>query len=214
MSAHRHRHFSISSAGSQYSGGSSVFSYGSTASTTTLASVSATPTAQFAGGILPCEFVGYGGCDHTFQLDDVESWIEHIISVHLEDKLPSKVVCWFCDNWIFDYENVGDRRQNFENRMWHIRDHILYEGTTAHDMRPDHFFNEHLYKHRLISEYVYNLVRRYTEVPQGNWILPHNALPPDLENKNSRGEREYHNPIEEERKHRKHRHNKPGKSRK
>ncbi|KAI0552737.1 hypothetical protein F4679DRAFT_581245 [Xylaria curta] len=212
---------SISSAGSQNSTRTSIFSLGSTTSTSTSRTVPDTNLAGFAADNLPCEFVGYGGCDQTFALDDVDRWIEHIVSVHLQDNLPKKVVCWFCDNWIFDYKNAGDRRANFENRMWHIREHILEEGLTAHHMRPDHFLNEHLQKHRLVTDDAYHLVRRYAEVPQGPWILPHDGVPPDWEDRDSRGEYVVNDPIEEQRKHRKHQHqhqhqhrHKSGKSRK
>ncbi|KAI0453184.1 hypothetical protein F5B21DRAFT_306015 [Xylaria acuta] len=206
MPSHRS---SFSSAGSN---GTSIFSHDSTTSASTSASLPDTHIAQFTAGNLPCEFVGYGGCDQTFALDDVNSWIEHIISEHLQENLPKKVVCWFCDDWIFDYKNAEDRRANFENRMWHIRSHILEEGLTVHNMRPDHFLNTHLQKYRLVPEHAYHVVRRYTEFPQPSCILPHDAFPAEWEEKNSRGDYVYNNPLEEERKHRKHRH-KSGKSR-
>ncbi|KAH8161288.1 hypothetical protein CIB48_g6952 [Xylaria polymorpha] len=178
-------------------------------STSTAVSVPDTHTGAFATGNLPCEFVGYSGCDRTFAMDDVDNWIEHIISDHLQENLPNQVVCWFCDDWIFDYKNVGDRRANFENRMWHIREHFL-DGMTAHNMRPDHHFNTHLQNFGLIPEHAYNLVRRYTEVAQPSWIIPHDAFPED---KNSSAEYEYNSPSDERRRNRKHRH-KSGKSRK
>ncbi|KAI0445578.1 hypothetical protein F4803DRAFT_135803 [Xylaria telfairii] len=208
-----HHRASFSSAdSSQYGSGSSTSTYSSAMSTSTSISVPDTHTAQFAPNNLPCEFVGYSSCDQTFAMDDVENWIEHIISEHLQEKLPKRVVCWFCDEWIFDYKTVGDRRVNFENRMWHIRDHFL-DGMTAHRMRPDHHLNAHLQSFGLIPEHAYHVVRRYAEVPQGNWILPHDSYPAEWEDKNARGEREYNSPLEEQRKNRKNRH-KSGKSRK
>ncbi|KAI1743171.1 hypothetical protein F4680DRAFT_369192 [Xylaria scruposa] len=162
---------------------------------------------EFDGYGLPCEFARYGSCDQEFALDDADGWIEHIISVHLQGRLPKKVVCWYCDNWVFDYKNVGDRRINFESRMWHIRDHILGEGMTGHYMRPDHFFNDHLQKHGLVPEHTY--------IPGPNWILPHD-VPPDWKDRDAREEYVVNDPIEERRKHHKHhkhRH-KSGKSKK
>ncbi|KAI0855502.1 hypothetical protein F4860DRAFT_32946 [Xylaria cubensis] len=202
---------SVSSQGSQYSTMSqytvdSLFSHGSTASTSTSGTVPDRHIAGFAAGNLPCEFVGYGGCDQTFALDDVNSWIEHIVTVHLQEKLPKVVICWFCDDYTFDYKKAGDRRVNFNNRMWHIREHILHERLTAHHMRPDHHLNTHLQKYGLVPEHAYHAVRRYTEVPQPNWILPHDGVPPDWEDRNSRREYEVNSPLEEQRKHRKHRH--------
>ncbi|KAI1085334.1 hypothetical protein F5B20DRAFT_140521 [Whalleya microplaca] len=42
---------------------------------------------------LPCEFVGMAYCDETFDPEDTEAWIEHIATVHLLNKLPTKAVC-------------------------------------------------------------------------------------------------------------------------
>ncbi|KAI0843455.1 hypothetical protein F5Y06DRAFT_4401 [Hypoxylon sp. FL0890] len=113
---------------------------------------------------LPCEFVGLGSCDVTFNYDETEAWIEHIITDHLQDRLPSKAVCWYCDTYLFDAKapEVRDRRLNFHNRMEHIRDHIA-EGKTAHDMRPDFHMLDHLRQHRLISEATFNQARRWHE---------------------------------------------------
>ncbi|KAI1745349.1 hypothetical protein F4680DRAFT_100436 [Xylaria scruposa] len=209
MYGHR---YSVSSAGST---GTSIFSQSSTTSTSTSRSVSDTQPAAFAAANLPCEFVGYGNCEQTFALDEVDNWIEHIISVHLQGKLPKVVICWFCDNYTFDYKTVGDRRINFDQRMWHIRGHILEEGLTAHDMRPDHYFNDHVQKYGLVPEHAYHVVRRYAEVPQPNWILPHDGVPPDWEDRDARGEYVVNDPMGEQRKHRKHQHrHKSGKSRK
>ncbi|KAJ2986913.1 hypothetical protein NUW58_g4806 [Xylaria curta] len=161
-----------------------------------------------ANRLLPCEFVGYHHCDEYFDPDDVEGWIEHIVTEHLDNHLPKKVICWYCDNFVFDYKATGDRRYNFECRMWHIRGHIVEEGLTVHHMRPDHYLNAHLNDHRLIPENTYQLVRRRAELPQPGWIYSHDALPPELEEKRSRDQRQYApSPRDEERKHRKeHRH--------
>ncbi|KAI0182440.1 hypothetical protein EV127DRAFT_320028, partial [Xylaria flabelliformis] len=148
---------------------------------------------------LPCEFAGYGSCEQTFDLNDVNNWIEHIISVHLQEKLPKVAICWFCDDYVFDYKKVGDRRVNFENRMHHIYEHILHERLTAHHMRPDHHMNTHLQKYGLVPEHAHRVVRRYADVPQPNWILPHDGVPPDWEDRDSRGEYVVNSPLEEQR---------------
>ncbi|KAI0506315.1 hypothetical protein F5B22DRAFT_455723 [Xylaria bambusicola] len=114
---------------------------------------------------LPCEFGGYYNyCDMVFAVDDVESWVEHIVNVHLQGKLPQKAVCWFCDDIVFDSERTKDRRVNFDQRMRHIHAHIL-EGKGVNDMRPDHCLNVHLREHQLIEEDAFNITRRYSEVP-------------------------------------------------
>ncbi len=182
-------------------------------STTTGVSIPDIPGANFAQAEgLPCEFAGYTECDLVFELDDVQNWIEHIIVDHLREILPRKAICWFCDDYIFDSKRTGDRRTNFEERMNHIRNHFLYEGKTAQDMRPDHHFNRHLRDHKLISEAGFNAVRKWDEVPQGSWILPLDATPSDWQPKDSRRELEYNNPRDE-RSYR-NKHHKHGKSRK
>ncbi|KAI0842910.1 hypothetical protein F5Y06DRAFT_76436 [Hypoxylon sp. FL0890] len=118
--------------------------------------------------VLPCEFVGLGSCDVTFNYDETEAWIEHIVTDHLRDKLPNKAVCWFCDTHIFDAkapEIQNDRLLIFRYRMEHIRKHIA-EGKTVHDIRPDFHMLDHLHKHRLISEATYNQARRFHELPE------------------------------------------------
>ncbi|KAI0513205.1 hypothetical protein F5B22DRAFT_279218 [Xylaria bambusicola] len=158
---------------------SSIFSNDSGVSASTMTTMMSTGTdnsyAPPTNG-LPCEFVGYGRCDLIFALDDVENWIEHIINVHLRNKLPRKVFCWFCDEYTFDYKRAGgDRRLNFEQRMWHIRDHFMNESRTVHNIRPDHYLNTHLHENSLIGDDQYNSVRRYSEVPQPSYILDSNA---------------------------------------
>ncbi|KAI0113758.1 hypothetical protein GGR51DRAFT_506549 [Nemania sp. FL0031] len=95
--------------------------------------------------------------------------------------------------------------------MWHIRDHIL-DGLSANQIRPDHYLNEHLRRHRLISDDVYHSVRRYTEVPQPSGICSLDEIPPELQPTDRHYGYEYRN-REEERRERRHRH-KSGKSRK
>ncbi|KAI1136599.1 hypothetical protein F5Y05DRAFT_98621 [Hypoxylon sp. FL0543] len=113
---------------------------------------------------LPCEFVGLGSCDMSFNYDETEAWIEHIITDHLQNRLPNKAVCWFCDTYLFDAKapEVRDRRLNFHNRMEHIREHLA-EGKTVHDIRPDFHMLDHLRQHQLISEAMYNQARRWHE---------------------------------------------------
>jgi hypothetical protein len=78
------------------------------------------PTCQF-----PCEFADYSRCDTTFDLDDRDAWVEHITIVHLQDQLPSKFLCWFCDDINFHAE---DRGFDSDLRMHHIHDHIRNAG--------------------------------------------------------------------------------------
>ncbi|KAI1167204.1 hypothetical protein F5B18DRAFT_478514 [Nemania serpens] len=197
----RNRQYSVSSTGS-YSTTSSGFSHTPSLSTASVPDLDRGYHGAVPGG-LPCEFVGYSGCEQNFDPDDFDSWIEHIVSVHLRGQLPKTVVCWFCDDEVFDSKK-GSRELNFRQRMWHIRDHILQQGLTLHNIRPDHYLNTHLWNKRLIDESVFYAVRRYAEVAQGSWILPHDAMPPERQARDSRQGVEYVNPHDEERSYRRH----------
>ncbi|KAI0426303.1 hypothetical protein F5Y09DRAFT_69038 [Xylaria sp. FL1042] len=222
MSHHQNsRKYSDSSAGSyessyqssyQSSGGSRFSSFSTTSSSTAISepdghAVQYVPTTR---GELPCEFVGYSQCDMMFEMDEVDDWIDHIITNHLGDNLPRKAVCWFCDDFPFDSKHTGDRRINFDNRMYHIRDHFYYEGKTTHDIRPDHYLNKHLLDCGLISEQSYNVVRRWPEAPQGPWIISYDAT---LPSRDPRAHLTYNDPHAEERHYRRSKH-RSGKSRK
>ncbi|KAI1397776.1 hypothetical protein F4819DRAFT_63101 [Hypoxylon fuscum] len=158
---------------------------------------------------LPCEFVGIGSCDVTFRYEDTEAWIEHIINQHLRNKLPNKALCWYCDDFWFDAkeQTQGDRRMNFQNRMYHIREHIA-NGKTANDIRPDFPMLEHLLRHNLISEGRYNEYRRYNEVPcprsQMSHIYPPGYVPPERQQERERASRVIIDSEKEERRRRRH----------
>ncbi|GAW11806.1 hypothetical protein ANO14919_011580 [Xylariales sp. No.14919] len=194
--------------------GASVFSQSSSGSASTRMSAPDIDVAGYvAAGSLPCEFVGYGECEVTFDIHDTESWIEHIILHHLQDMLPKKLVCWFCNDYTFEAKRTSERRQNFEDRMYHIREHFLTEERTVNHMQPDYHFNTHLQNSGLISEESYNAVRRYNEVSQPPWMLAHDEIPPDLPARDSRDRAVYHDPDMDERHYRRERH-RSGKTRK
>ncbi|KAI1093759.1 hypothetical protein F5B19DRAFT_103586 [Rostrohypoxylon terebratum] len=178
MSRNQHRHSHSTSSGSVTSGVSAFTSYtypASTASNYTqhtqyddsVTEEQYTFQEQAPAYALPCEFYAIGGCETSFEYNDIDAWIEHILVVHLQDKLPSRVDCWFCTTYSFNFKDTraqGDRRLNFENRMYHIRTHIA-DGKTANEMMPDFHMLDHLLKHNLISEGRFNEVRRWHGLP-------------------------------------------------
>ncbi|KAI0406282.1 hypothetical protein F4802DRAFT_596308 [Xylaria palmicola] len=207
----RGRQSSSSSAGS-YNTQSSMFSRSSGTSVATSTTVPDSTVSEFGGGgggggqSLPCEFVGYELCDIFFAPEDFNLWVDHIVSHHFRGKLPNQVVCWFCDRYLFDSERASDPYTNFEARMWHIRTHLLEEGATIDDIRPDHYLNGHLWHNKLITEQAYNSVCRWTEAPQGPRIFRHDEVPAPIAARNSRRQYQYDDPHEEERKHKRDRH--------
>ncbi|KAI1863966.1 uncharacterized protein JN550_009245 [Neoarthrinium moseri] len=130
--------------------------------------------------VLPCEFAAYTGCDASFDLEDIDNWIEHTIS-HLHDRPPPKSMCWFCDE--VDYhadKHRFDARTIFEYRMHHIRDHIRDERYTVWDMRPDYHFIDHLDKYDIIGKDVIDTARSWCEGPSRTMegIYNHDFIPP------------------------------------
>ncbi|KAK2606899.1 hypothetical protein N8I77_005621 [Diaporthe amygdali] len=101
---------------------------------------------------LPCEFAKLTGCQSEFYGDEEDDWIDHI-EHHLRGILPKTLRCWYCVEYIFDADVTchGSKRLNFELRMQHIRDHILFDGWAASCARPDSFLTKHLKVHRLVD---------------------------------------------------------------
>ncbi|KAI1750284.1 hypothetical protein F4782DRAFT_252796 [Xylaria castorea] len=133
---------------------------------------------------LLCEFIGYAKCKRTFAPEDFDAWVEHIIIEHMKGKLPVEHLCWFCDDQVFRAEDPSDQgkiREKFEQSLSHIRDHMVEDGLKAHDIRPDYLMNEHLRESGLISDPVYNRVRRFTELPNVlNGIVPSTFIFPKI----------------------------------
>lgn len=190
---------------SMYSGYSSASGYSMTSTNTVMSRPDTVPEQANLGllamaGQLPCEFIGYSHCDLTFGLDETQAWIDHIIVDHLRRKLPRKVICWFCDDYVYDAKRQKvDERTNFERRMWHIREHFVDGNGSVATIRPDHHLNEHLSKHKLISSDSYYTVCRTAEVRVPHGTIPRNTLPHELEQKEERKTYVYHNLQDEER---------------
>ncbi|KAI1115814.1 hypothetical protein F5Y14DRAFT_104806 [Nemania sp. NC0429] len=193
----RSRAYSISCAGSY----NSISSHTITSSAATASSLANEERPRIGRTHrLPCEFVGYTGCEETFGLDEFGAWVDHIVSEHLLNLLPKKVICWFCDDEVFDCKRV-DRETNFRQRMWHIRGHFQRQEFTLHDIRPDHHLNKHLWEKGLISKDMYTAAQTFSQVPDDPWIPPLHNLP----DRSGRAQIEYANPHDEVRVYRRHR---------
>lgn len=116
---------------------------------------------------LPCEFVGYSGCKVTFHPEEMSAWVEHI-SQHLCHELPTKCVCWFCDDFEFDAEKHGcerDKYANFFERMEHIRSHIVDDRYEISQIRPDFHFLALLKEKHLVTDKMYQAATAWDETP-------------------------------------------------
>ncbi|KAL6691976.1 hypothetical protein J3F84DRAFT_146640 [Trichoderma pleuroticola] len=119
------------------------------------------------GQRLPCEFYWYGNCEETFDLRDIDGWVDHVAVHHLDMILPSKSCCWFCDEVVFHAqpETQQQCRLRYTDRMHHIAGHYR-RGATLADVRPDFDFLDHLHINGLISEGSFQRARNFHEAPQ------------------------------------------------
>ncbi|KAL7787125.1 hypothetical protein V8C37DRAFT_391109 [Trichoderma ceciliae] len=148
----------VSSAGSGETRRSSVFDSSRYSSSTS----SVLPRRQ-----LPCEFYWYGDCEETFDLDNIDGWVHHIVSQHLGMALPMNCRCWFCDDFVFHAESelVHERRRCYTARMRHIADHFR-RGATTDQVRPDFDFVDHLQANDLITRRDFRHSIGFHEAPQ------------------------------------------------
>ncbi|KAH6990434.1 hypothetical protein BKA56DRAFT_206951 [Ilyonectria sp. MPI-CAGE-AT-0026] len=116
---------------------------------------------------LLCEWVEYGHCGATFNVNDEEGWISHIVQSHLGNNFPTHCVCWFCDGeFIAQSNSAADCWVSYQARMYHIADHFRTQGLRANQMRPDHFFLDHIHRHGLIRDEEYRYAINSHELEQ------------------------------------------------
>ncbi|KAL5089999.1 hypothetical protein Trisim1_004832 [Trichoderma cf. simile WF8] len=128
---------------------------------------SSSASSALPGRRLPCEFYWYGDCEETFDLRDIDGWVDHVAAHHLDMILPSKSCCWFCDEVVFraQPETQQQCRLSYTDRMHHIADHYR-RGATLAGVRPDFDFLDHLHMNELISEGSFQRARNFHEAPQ------------------------------------------------
>ncbi|KAI9155371.1 hypothetical protein HJFPF1_07953 [Paramyrothecium foliicola] len=113
---------------------------------------------------LPCEFATFSGCEMHFSTNEVDAWIQHIVTAHLQGLLPSYTVCWFCEREFHaQLDTPADRARCYSSRMRHHVEHFL-EGVTAAQRRPDFHFLDHIHDHGLIADNTFHLARQETEL--------------------------------------------------
>ncbi|PFH59990.1 hypothetical protein XA68_11604 [Ophiocordyceps unilateralis] len=118
---------------------------------------------DFAPTWLPCEFRRLSRCNERFASDDVDTWIQHIVSEHLGGKLPAYCICWFCDQ--AEFRSGADKADNYRRRMLHIASHFRDEGKTTGEVRWDFHFLDHLRHHGLVSDSVFHWATQQSELP-------------------------------------------------
>ncbi|EHK18714.1 uncharacterized protein TRIVIDRAFT_66752 [Trichoderma virens Gv29-8] len=119
------------------------------------------------GQRLPCEFYWYDDCEQTFDLRDIDGWVDHVATHHLHMMLPNKCCCWFCDEIVFRARpnNPQQHWLCYTERMHHIAGHYR-RGATINDVRPDFYFLHHLWVNRLITRESFQRAKNFHEAPQ------------------------------------------------
>lgn len=116
---------------------------------------------------LPCEFVGYDHCEETFNIDDKDGWISHIIQCHLGNNFPPRCICWFCDEeYVAQSSSTVDCWESYQLRMDHIAEHFRTSNLGVDEIRPDFFFLDHIHRHGLVSKEEYRHATKYRELKQ------------------------------------------------
>ncbi|KAL0940939.1 uncharacterized protein CTRU02_203702 [Colletotrichum truncatum] len=136
-----------------------------TASSFTRAMIHSPTTVLPSRQMLHCEFQPWTGCQYRFQLDEAELWIRHTEDDHLRRNYPALCICWYCDDFQYDTQQSLDAGYNFESRMKHIADHMLYDGCLFENRRPDFHFLDHVYRLQLISPKAYQQAKGLSEGP-------------------------------------------------
>ncbi len=107
---------------------------------------------------LPCEFARYKGCQETFPLHrsegGMEAWQDHMVRAHMNNHMPRRSGCWFCDEKFRINEKDGPadgivKFEVYKQRMRHIAQHYLERGGGAPEAatanpRPDPDFEAFL----------------------------------------------------------------------
>lgn len=175
-------------------------------------------TEWHVGQEIPCDFLGWSGCDERFTVYRPRAWLDHIESAHLRGKkFPPKVKCWFCDV-VFTAKSSSpeDCRRNSSDRLNHISDHIRNENVGEDDILPDWHYAEYLHGKKLITEEVYAQamewrdVVRYpdgslSKVPQMSGIHKPSFTPPSRQAQQERNTQVIVDNDKERRRHRSHR---------
>lgn len=105
------------------------------------------PAQQVPAPRLVCEFFQWNRCSMTFDIDDEDSWIVHVLNDHLHGDPPASFGCCFCDEFHTSSRN-RDIYPSFQDRMEHVADHF-WQGLTGRNMRIDRRLQSHLSKREI-----------------------------------------------------------------
>ncbi|KAK7983277.1 kinesin-domain-containing protein [Apiospora arundinis] len=148
--------------------------------------------------VLPCEYAPLGLCNETFHPGEFGVWENHITRHHLQDQIPDRCICWFCDQEFSSEEHNADVGYNFFRRLEHIREHIIHDGRSIRHMRPDYFLLEHIYRNSLLPEAHYQQECERSEGLSTAGIVKHNFKPPERQSEKELRLRVIHDNRKEE----------------
>jgi len=129
------------------------------------------------GQILWCEFFGLLECPARFRLDEEAEWIQHHVE-HLGNRFPRTLMCWFCDHVPFEVKDHRNAFANFEERMQHVRGHILDDHWTSEHTRRDLRLVTHLHDHGILNPDQFKVAMEYDETPDLYRLTGDHSYPP------------------------------------
>jgi hypothetical protein len=121
------------------------------------------PTASWPR--IRCELAPIARCNRTFELEDVDEWIHHVIDFHIHRSLPSKPMCWICEAPSF--QSPSQMPNELDAFLRHgtiqIIEHIQkgYKGR----IRPDFHVFQHFLARGLVSQEAADRMRIISELP-------------------------------------------------
>jgi hypothetical protein len=149
--------------------------------------------------VLCCEFVCLG-CNVRFHPDDYADYESHSIS-HFQDlPLPTKSVCIFCDDEVF--ESTSNPEAAWRDRMRHISNHLQEPGHRFETARPDYLIAKYLRANNLLDAGGFAQMMRHTERTKSQrcpGLLPAGGRPKEMKRKEEKDVEQLHDLDKERR---------------
>ena len=122
---------------------------------------------------LCCEMKEFSRCQVTFDFDDAEAVLLHILNHHWCNTTPREMLCWFCPRLFTATSNDElDKRKNFLGRLAHIAEHYAAGDVLLRPL-PDIYITYHIRRLNLIDNATFHMaVKRCERLRPDHFIKP------------------------------------------